>query len=148
MLNCDNQAMPSVRNKRGCVHKKQPGIGIILFLAATQVAACSMSEEVKRIEAVRRAELRNEAASSTNLSGEQIFIRSCNTCHPGGSKGTGPSLDQVNEHFANDDVLKALLRKGKGAMPAQGKEALNDEEINNLVVYLRARAGQLAADKR
>jgi len=148
MLNCDNQAMPSVRNKRGCVHKSHARTGIILFLAATQVAACSMSEEVKRIEAVRRAELRHEAASSTNLSGEQIFIRSCNTCHPGGSKGMGPALDQVNEHFANDDALKAFIRKGKGAMPAQGKEALSDEEINNLVVYLRALASQLTADKR
>jgi mono/diheme cytochrome c family protein len=148
MLNCDNQAMPSARGKRGCVLKSDLRIGIMLFLAATQVAACSMSEEVKRIEAVRRAELRHEAASSTNLSGEQIFIRSCNTCHPGGGKGIGPTLAKVNEHFGEDNALKALLRKGKGTMPAQSKAVLNDEEMNNLVAYLRTLPSQLAADKR
>lgn len=96
-----------------------------------------MPEEVKRIEAVRRAELRMEAASSTNLTGEQIFIRSCNTCHPGGKKGMGPSLSLIDQHLPDDRSLKALIRQGKGTMPAQPPEALNDEELDSLVAYLR-----------
>ena len=107
-----------------------------------------MSEEVKRIEAVRRAELEHQAATSTNLNGEQIFIRSCNTCHPGGAKGLGPSLAKIDEHFADDAALKAFIRKGKGAMPAQGKEALNDRELASLIAYLRALEGRMAGEKR
>lgn len=106
-------------------------------LAGACAASCSMPEEVKRIEAVRRAELRIKAASSTNLTGEQIFIRSCNTCHPGGRKGMGPSLAQLDQHLPDDQSLKALIRKGKGTMPAQPPEALNDQELDSLVAYLR-----------
>lgn len=107
-----------------------------------------MSEEVRRIEAVRRAELRQEAASSTNLTGEQIFMRSCNTCHPGGRKGLGPSLDKLDTHFPADDSLRAFLRKGKGTMPAQPEDTINAEEMNNLVLYLRRLSGELASRER
>ncbi len=122
--------------------------GILFVIASISVAACSMSEEVRRIEAVRRAELRHQESSSTNLSGEQIFIRSCNTCHPGGRQGMGPSLDKLNDDFKADEPLRGLIRKGKGSMPAQSKEALNDAELDNLVTYLRALSSQLAASTR
>src|SRR5262249_26532100 len=137
--------MPSVN--RTCVHKSRLRTAIMSLWAATQVAACSLPEEVKRIEAVRRAELEHQAATSTNLNGEQIFVRSCNTCHPGGDKGLGPSLVKINQHFADDAALTAFIRRGKGTMPAQGKEALNDQELASLIAYLRALAGRLAAEK-
>ncbi len=96
-----------------------------------------MQEEVKRIQAVKEMERQRAASNSTDLTGEQIFIRSCNTCHPHGKKGMGPSLEQVNEHFPNDAMLKTFIRHGKGAMPAQPVETLNDIELNNLVKYVR-----------
>lgn len=99
---------------------------------------CSMSEEVKRIEQVKQLERRRKDASSTDLTGQQIFMRSCNTCHPGGSKGMGPALDQLGEHFPGDQQLKSFIRKGKGLMPAQPPEILNDKELDNLTDYLRA----------
>ena len=97
-----------------------------------------MSEEIKRIGETRRAELRQESASSTNLTGEQVFIRSCNTCHPGGRAGLGPALESLNKDFPEDAGLKSFLRSGKGLMPAQPPTVINDIEIDNLVVYLRA----------
>lgn len=97
-----------------------------------------MSEEVKRIEQVKQLEQRRKDASSTDLTGQQIFMRSCNTCHPGGSKGMGPALDKLGEHFPGDQQLKSFIRKGKGLMPAQPPEILNDKELDNLTDYLRA----------
>src|SRR5262249_38575403 len=74
----------------------------------------------------------------TDLTGQEIFIRSCNTCHPGAKAGMGPALDQLSAHFPDDDKLKKFIRAGTGVMPPQPKEALNDVELDNLVVYLRS----------
>lgn len=102
------------------------------------LTSCSMSEEVKRIARMNQLEHKRETAAFSDLTGRQIFLRSCNTCHPGGAKGMGPALDKLAEHFPADQGLKSFIRKGKGIMPAQPKEALNDREMENLVEYLRS----------
>ena len=96
-----------------------------------------MGEEIRRIEEVKKAEQATEQSRSSNLTGEQLFVRSCNTCHPGGKQGMGPSLEIMDTKYASDAALIDLIRKGKGIMPGQGKSAVNDQEMNNLVVYLR-----------
>ena len=78
-----------------------------------------------------------ESARSGNLTGEQVFIRSCNTCHPGGKKGFGPSLENMQADFPDDAKLAAYIRKGKGNMPGQPKSVISDTELDNLIVYLR-----------
>lgn len=97
-----------------------------------------MSEEMKRIEAVKKSQKAREQESSTNLSGEVLFVRSCNTCHPGGGEGMGPSLENIATKFGEDAALIAFIRKGKGIMPPQPRDVINDQEMQNLVVYLRA----------
>ncbi|HMO21145.1 MAG TPA: cytochrome c [Candidatus Melainabacteria bacterium] len=108
-----------------------------LTLVSATTGGCVMSEEMKRIEQVKLDKLRKSEEMTSNLSGKQIFVRSCNTCHPGGAAGMGPSLDQLKDHFPTDDKLKAFIRQGAGAMPPQPLEVLNDKEMDNLVDYLR-----------
>lgn len=101
------------------------------------LSGCSMKEEIRRIEAVKQAQEATKSARSSNLTGDQIFIRSCNTCHPSGRKGPlGPSLVDMDQHFKTDAELKAFIRAGKGAMPPQPEAALNDREMDNLIEYL------------
>lgn len=109
-----------------------------------------MNEEMKRIEAAKQAGQLREASRSTNLTGEQIFYRSCNTCHPSGKKGVGPRLDKITEHYPDDKQLAALFRKGKGMMPPQPKEDINDDELKNLINYVRTLNDKLnePADKK
>jgi mono/diheme cytochrome c family protein len=97
-----------------------------------------MSEEVKRIQEVKLAKEQRDASYSTNLTGEQIFVRSCNTCHPSGRQGFGPSLENIARDFPTDDQLKTFIRQGRGSMPPQPKSQLTDPELDNLVRYLRA----------
>jgi len=97
-----------------------------------------MSEEMKRIAAQKKADQQRQESGSTNLTGEQIFVRTCNTCHPQGRQGMGPSLENLATHFPDDAKLKAYIRTGKGIMPGQPKDVLNDQEMDNLVGYLRA----------
>ncbi|MCW5821157.1 MAG: c-type cytochrome [Cyanobacteria bacterium TGS_CYA1] len=110
--------------------------GFALFAIAL-LNSCAMTEEMRRIQAVEAEKARKAEGQSSNLSGEQIFIRTCNTCHVGGRKGMGPALTEVNEHFPTDERLKAFIRQGVGMMPPQPPEVLNDRELNSLVIYLR-----------
>jgi mono/diheme cytochrome c family protein len=108
------------------------------FLAILMLSGCAMTEEMKRIDEVKRAQQSREAARSTNLTGEQLFIRTCNTCHPGGRAGMGPSLESINTEVPDDKALKKIIRSGKGLMPGQPKEVINDQELDALVRYVRA----------
>lgn len=110
---------------------------VALILAAATIGGCVMSEEIKRIEQVKLEKQKRSEEMTSNLSGKQIFVRSCNTCHPGGKAGMGPSLDQLTTHFPTDKQLRAYLRQGAGAMPPQPKEVINDKEMDNLIAYLR-----------
>ncbi len=96
-----------------------------------------MSEEMRRIEAVKKAQRERDLEGSTNLTGEQIFVRSCNTCHPNGRAGLGPTLVSLPSKFPEDAALKAFIRKGKGMMPPQSADRINDVELDSLIAYLR-----------
>ena len=110
----------------------------VMVLACLCLSGCSMGEEIRRIEEVKKAQEMTAESRSTNLTGEQLFIRSCNTCHPSGKKGMGPSLENMDKDFPTDASLVQMLRKGKGVMPGQPKDTVNDQEMANLIVYLRA----------
>lgn len=101
------------------------------------VHGCVMTEEVKRIDRMKEAERQRNSYKTGDLTGEQLFTRSCNTCHPGGGKGLGPTLEKLNEKWPDDTALKKLIRSGKGTMPAQPPQVINDVELENLIVYLR-----------
>ncbi|HEY9714789.1 MAG TPA: hypothetical protein V6C72_15075, partial [Chroococcales cyanobacterium] len=74
-----------------------------VFGASAMLSGCAMSEEVKRIEEQEQAQEQREIGRSTNLTGEQVFIRSCNTCHPGGKAGPmAPSLEEIDKQFPDD----------------------------------------------
>lgn len=119
------------------------GILIACGLCIGLTTACSMKEEIRRIEAVKQAKQERESARSSNLTGEQLFIRSCNTCHPSGRKGWGPSLADTNDKFKKDADLAAFLRKGKGIMPPQPVSVISDPEMASLVEYVRKLSSEL-----
>ena len=121
---------------------------LIGLLAACALAGCSMKEEIKRIEAVKQAQMASDAQRSTNLTGEQVFVRSCNTCHPSGRKGYGPSLVDMDQHFKTDSELKAFIRKGKGLMPPEPPAVINDVELSNLLDYLHSLNDELKEENK
>ena len=110
---------------------------LVFLLVSATTGGCVMSEEVKRIERDRALKLKRKEEMSTNLSGKQIFVRSCNTCHPGGSEGMGPKLDKLKDHFPTDEALRKYIRQGAGVMPPQPVEVINEKEMDNLIDYLR-----------
>jgi cytochrome c5 len=115
-------------------------LSVIALIAAfltgsVALNGCSITEEIKQIQKVQRAHDIQERARTEDLTGEQVYMRSCNTCHS--KHGPAPLLDKLSEHFPDDEGLKKFIRQGKGLMPAQPASALNDKELDNLVNYLR-----------
>ncbi len=71
------------------------------------------------------------------LSGEAVFAKYCNTCHPGGGRGAGPSLIQLSPRLS-DEQIKNYVRNGKNRMPAFGPDRISDTELDSLVGYIRS----------
>jgi mono/diheme cytochrome c family protein len=72
-------------------------------------------------------------ATPTPLSGEAVFARYCNVCHPGGGPGAGPSLLAPRP---SDAELRHVVRNGKTRMPGFGPDAISDEQMDELVAYI------------
>jgi mono/diheme cytochrome c family protein len=69
--------------------------------------------------------------------GQQLYSRFCDSCHPGGGSGLGPSLRgaELEAEFADDEALKRVTREGVGTMPAFRQ--LTDRQLDDIVAYIR-----------
>lgn len=67
--------------------------------------------------------------------GERAFASHCFQCHPGGAAGLGPA---INDKPLPVTLIKTQVRQGLGVMPAFGEEHISDEELEEIVRYLKA----------
>jgi len=65
--------------------------------------------------------------------GQQLFDEHCNQCHPAGTTGLAPS---INEKPLPVWLMKTQIRAGLGAMPAFHQDRLAADEIDDIVAYL------------
>ena len=66
-------------------------------------------------------------------SGQQVFMRECHQCHPGGEAGLGPA---INNKPLPGFMMRFQIRRGFGAMPAFSQSEISPEELDNLILYL------------
>jgi mono/diheme cytochrome c family protein len=76
--------------------------------------------------------------SGTQLvrSSEVVFGRYCNTCHPGGRFGAGPSLILALPGLS-DDQVRDIVRHGKNRMPGFTTQEISDVELDDLIGFMR-----------
>lgn len=67
--------------------------------------------------------------------GQRAFMASCHQCHPGGRAGLGPA---INNKPLPGFMIKLQSRVGLGAMPGFSSAELSDEDLDAIVVYLKA----------
>jgi quinoprotein glucose dehydrogenase len=80
------------------------------------------------------------ASTASAMTGQQAFTNVCSGCHgrmAGG--GMGPGL--VGMTKGNEEFL-AIVREGRGQMPATGSRDLTDEQILLIAEYLRSLGGR------
>jgi mono/diheme cytochrome c family protein len=69
------------------------------------------------------------------VGGRQVFATHCHQCHPGGEAGLGPAL---NNKPLPDFLIRLQVRRGLGVMPGFSDEEISDEEMRDLLAYLKA----------
>lgn len=65
--------------------------------------------------------------------GQRVFMANCNSCHPRGEAGVGPS---INDKPLPGFLIKFQVRHGLGAMPAFGEDEISEQELEAIVAYL------------
>ena len=71
--------------------------------------------------------------------GKAVFATTCNSCHPNANAGIGPALygPQFAARYPDDAAVAAVIRQGKGGMPAFSSSQLSDQDLANVIAYLR-----------
>jgi mono/diheme cytochrome c family protein len=72
-------------------------------------------------------------ASRDELRGKRLFQRFCYQCHPGGSQGLGPAL---NDKPLPAAAIRTQIRAGVGAMPSFGTDWLSDDQVAQIADYV------------
>jgi mono/diheme cytochrome c family protein len=78
--------------------------------------------------------------SAAAVKGQDIFMRNCNRCHPGGMGGLAPSI--INKPLPGF-LIKFQVRHGLGVMPSFSKDRLPGADLNNVVAYIKERHKKL-----
>lgn len=65
--------------------------------------------------------------------GEKVFMTHCQRCHPQGEAGLGPAINPA-PNFGK----RFQIRHGLGAMPAFDEHHISDEELDQVLAYLKA----------
>lgn len=66
--------------------------------------------------------------------GKQVYMSYCQKCHPGGTAGLGPA---INNKPLPGFLIRYQIRHGLGMMPAFKEEVISDQELDHLMVYLK-----------
>jgi mono/diheme cytochrome c family protein len=74
-------------------------------------------------------------ANSDVENGRVVFMRHCYQCHPNGSGGLGPGL---NDKPVPGFLMKTQVRLGLGKMPGFSKEKIPSGDLDDLVKYIIA----------
>ncbi len=62
-------------------------------------------------------------------------MKQCSQCHPGGEAGLGPA---INNKPLPGFLINLQVRQGFGAMPAFSKGRVTDDELADVIAYLKA----------
>lgn len=74
-------------------------------------------------------------AEAEAVQGRMVFMKRCESCHPGGEAGLGPALTNSP---APVWLAMSQVRIGAGAMPAFGKDQISPDDLSALAAWLRA----------
>lgn len=65
--------------------------------------------------------------------GQALYMQYCQKCHPDGEAGLGPSV-----YYVPGFAKRFQVRHGLGVMPDFDESVISDEELDKIVLYLKA----------
>ena len=73
-------------------------------------------------------------ASQEAVRGQVVYDTYCHKCHPGGEAGLAPA---INNKPLPGFLIRFQVRNGVGLMPAFKDKVISDEELDNLLAYMK-----------
>ena len=101
-----------------------------LFLATAIAAAVGLASCGEQAQSNTSS---TPAANATRTRGEIVFAKYCNSCHPGGGRGAGPSLAQAG---ISEDEFDEYVRKVKNRMPAFNEGLISNDDLDEMYRYI------------
>ncbi len=103
---------------------------VILVLVAAILGLLAACGSARRSEPFRGPLPADNAVAAR---GQVVFSNYCQSCHPGGETGIGPS---INNKPLPGFMIRRQVRKGLGAMPAFKEEVISEKDMDALIEYL------------
>ncbi len=113
------------------------------------LAAAAQTPNLPLVSVSPQASATGPVAGGDATAGQAVFARTCNSCHPNADAGIGPALygPQFATRYPDDAAIAAVVRQGRGGMPAFSGTQLSDEDLANVIAYLRGLgSGAVAAE--
>ena len=79
------------------------------------------------------------ARNADVANGEELYMKHCDKCHPGGEAGLGPA---VNSNPAPQFVKRFQMRHGLGVMPSFKGPEIPKSDLRDISKYLKALKSQ------
>jgi mono/diheme cytochrome c family protein len=98
---------------------------VIASLAVIAVAVCIASATAVA-----------DDAQQGQSNGQVAYERVCKVCH--GNEGRGDAAPRLVPFDRTIDEVRGIVRDGRGEMPPISERRLKDEEISEIVEYLKA----------
>jgi mono/diheme cytochrome c family protein len=98
----------------------------LAFLASMSACSARRSQPIRGPLAMNKAAVRN---------GQVYYMQHCHRCHPVGEAGLGPAL---NNKPLPGFMVRFQVRQGMGVMPAFKRDQISQEELGDIVAYMRA----------
>jgi mono/diheme cytochrome c family protein len=107
---------------------------LIVVICAAVLTACS----ARRGEALRGP---LTGLSQEAQRGQIAFMNTCHKCHPLGEGGLAPA---INDKPFPDFLKRFQVRHGLGVMPAFDKQELPEDQLRDILAFIRAMRGHKA----
>lgn len=107
---------------------------LVLLLALLLLGLVSACGPARRGEPFTQLQL-----SEAEQKGQEHFMRYCHQCHPGGAAGLGPA---INNKPLPRWLMRLQVRRGLGAMPSFSEEHISDDELEQILDFLKALRAQ------
>ena len=119
-------------------------IPAVLFSASVATSSSQSILQQSASDAGRQVHM-----TDSHVLAKKIYLRDCAMCH--GDDGSGKTdmardmhlnppdwTDQRTLAYAQDNNLFSVIRNGKGNMPPEESGRARDEDVKNLIAYIRS----------
>ena len=143
-----------LKNRKSVVSGRCAVVTALLLLVAVTLIASTRQSRNAEAQKLKNPETSNPESIEA---GKKLYLRHCASCHGQGGKGDGgmalsggtPSdlTDEKWDYGSSDGEIFTAIREGVSADMLEYKNKLDDQQIWQVVIFLRSIGPQPAKEK-